>query len=73
MQVMTVSSMIEPGRSAPAALRRGWGVAVLGVAFGVALTLSMQGYQFGKSNHTVYLIDAMRQRSAVRAASTARR
>jgi hypothetical protein len=34
--------------------------AVLCVAFGVALTLAMQGYQFGKSNHTVYLIDALR-------------
>src|SRR3954467_9221219 len=24
------------------------------------LTLAMQGYQFGKSNHTVYLVDALR-------------
>ena len=34
--------------------------AVMGVLFGAALTLCMQGYQFGKSNHTVYLIDALR-------------
>ena len=37
--------------------------AVLAIAFGVALTLAMQGYQFGKSNHTVYLIDALRHTS----------
>src|ERR671912_1179856 len=37
--------------------------AVLAVAFGVALTITMQGYQFGKSNHTVYLIDALRHTS----------
>ena len=36
---------------------------VLAIAFGVALTLTMQGYQFGKSNHTVYLIDALRHTS----------
>lgn len=34
--------------------------AALAIAFGVALTLAMQGYHFGKSNHTVYLIDALR-------------
>jgi hypothetical protein len=37
--------------------------ALAAVAFGVALTLAMQGYQFGQSNHTVYLIDAMRHAS----------
>src|SRR5688572_2301518 len=37
--------------------------AVLAIAFGVALTLSLQGYQFGRSNHTVYLIDALRHAS----------
>src|SRR5215207_136073 len=37
--------------------------AILGVLFGVALTIGMQGYQFGKSNHTVYLLDAMRHAS----------
>src|SRR3954466_14742510 len=35
----------------------------LAVLFGVALTIAMQGYQFGKSNHTVYLLDAMRHAS----------
>jgi hypothetical protein len=34
--------------------------ASLAVLFGVALTIAMQGYQFGTSNHTVYLLDAMR-------------
>src|SRR5690349_2654266 len=37
--------------------------AALAVLFGVALTIAMQGYQFGKSNHTVYLLDAMRHAS----------
>src|SRR5688572_26002969 len=41
-------------------LLRGRVEAALAVAFGVALTLAMQGYQFGRSNHTVYLIDALR-------------
>jgi hypothetical protein len=36
---------------------------VFGVIFGVALTLAIQGYQFGKSNHTVYLLDALRASS----------
>ena len=36
---------------------------ILATAFAVALTLTMQGYQFGKSNHTVYLIDALRHTS----------
>jgi len=31
------------------------------VAFGMALTLCMCGYQFGRSNHTVYLLDALRR------------
>src|SRR5436190_16945543 len=35
--------------------------ACLCIALGVLLTLTMQGYQFGASNHTVYLIDALRQ------------
>lgn len=30
------------------------------IAFGMAMTLCIQGYQFGQSNHTVYLFDAMR-------------
>ena len=35
-------------------------VPALAVAFGAMLTLCLQGYHFGKSNHTVYLIDALR-------------
>lgn len=31
------------------------------IAMGCALTLAIYGYQFGHSNHTVYLIDALRQ------------
>jgi hypothetical protein len=38
---------------------------VLGVAFavlfGVVMSLCVEGYQFGKSNHTVYLLDALRK------------
>ena len=37
--------------------------AYLAIALGVALMLAMQGYHFGKSNHTVYLIDALRHTS----------
>src|SRR5687768_8462856 len=48
---------------APSLVTRARIEAVLAVAFGVALTLSMQGYQFGRSNHTVYLIDALRHTS----------
>ena len=33
------------------------------VVFASALMLAMQGYQFGKSNHTVYLLDALRHAS----------
>src|SRR6185503_4677366 len=33
--------------------------AVLAVLLGVVITFAIQGYQFGKSNHTVYLLDAM--------------
>src|SRR5437868_1456119 len=38
-------------------------VAIFGVIFGVALSLAISGYQFGKSNHTVYLLDAIRHAS----------
>src|SRR5688572_26036217 len=31
------------------------------IAFGMAMTLCIQGYQFGQSNHTVYLFDALRR------------
>ncbi len=30
------------------------------VAIGVGMTLCVRGYQFGRSNHTVYLLDALR-------------
>jgi hypothetical protein len=35
--------------------------ATAAIVFAGLLTLAMQGYQFGGSNHTVYLIDALRQ------------
>jgi hypothetical protein len=31
------------------------------VLFGVVMSLCVEGYQFGKSNHTVYLLDALRK------------
>jgi Domain of unknown function (DUF6798) len=34
---------------------------IVSVLFACLLSLAMQRYQFGKSNHTVYLIDALRQ------------
>ena len=34
--------------------------AVGAILFACALTLCMGGYQFGESNHTVYLLDALR-------------
>jgi hypothetical protein len=33
--------------------------AACSILFACGLTLCMQGYQFGKSNHTVYLLDAL--------------
>jgi hypothetical protein len=33
----------------------------LSVAAGVAITLLIRGYRFGESNHTVYLVDALRR------------
>ena len=33
------------------------------VSLGALVTLTMHGYQFGESNHTVYLLDAMRRAS----------
>ncbi len=33
------------------------------IVFGVTLTLAIRGYQFGGSNHNVYLIDALHQAS----------
>ena len=50
---------------APVRLRLRRRADLLGVAFavlfGVVLTLCVEGYQFGKSNHTVYLLDALRK------------
>src|ERR1051326_5071049 len=34
---------------------------LFGILFGIALTLAINGYQFGQSNHTVYLLDALRR------------
>lgn len=34
--------------------------ALCAITLGVAMTLALRGYQFGHSNHTVYLIDALR-------------
>lgn len=31
------------------------------VLFGIVMSLCVEGYQFGRSNHTVYLLDALRQ------------
>ena len=31
----------------------------MAIAFGVAMSLCVYGYQFGQSNHTVYLLDAI--------------
>ena len=31
------------------------------VLFGIVMSLCVEGYQFGKSNHTVYLLDALRK------------
>ena len=58
--------MTSQERQAPQlpAVRRGYALApVAAVAFASVLMLAMQGYQFGKSNHTVYLIDALRHAS----------
>jgi hypothetical protein len=35
--------------------------ALFAVALGAAMTLCVRGYQFGESNHAVYLIDALRR------------
>src|SRR5436853_7918436 len=34
---------------------------VAAITFGVALVIALQSYQFGHSNHNVYLLDAMRR------------
>jgi hypothetical protein len=47
----------------PVAMMRDKIAAALSIAFAVALTFCMQGYQFGTSNHTVYLLDALRHAS----------
>jgi hypothetical protein len=35
-------------------------ISIVCILLGCALTVAIQGYQFGKSNHTVYLLDALR-------------
>jgi hypothetical protein len=41
---------------------RAWAAArtLCAVALGCAMALTVRGYQFGRSNHTVYLVDALR-------------
>ncbi len=69
-----VSSAAAPATAPapPLTERRNAAVAVsrprfdsLGVAFavlfGIVMSLCVEGYQFGKSNHTVYLLDALRK------------
>jgi len=60
---LTTTTAKEFERSATRSSARPRIEAVLAIGFGVALTLAMQGYQFGRSNHTVYLIDALRHAS----------
>src|SRR5690348_11599477 len=61
MAARMTTQTLSPPRAVPHAARRTRGrVAVACVGFGCALTLALQGYQFGKSNHTVYLLDALR-------------
>lgn len=56
--------------SADGVLRRAWDrvrfevlPGTFAIAFAMTLTLCVRGYQFGGSNHNVYLIDAMHQAS----------
>jgi hypothetical protein len=51
--------------SKPALFKRLWGGVALhqlcAIALGACLTLAVRGYQFGRSNHDVYLLDAVRR------------
>jgi len=51
---MKPSAKIAPQSSSPA-------LAVAAVLLGIAINLVVNGYQFGQSNHSVYLIDALRK------------
>lgn len=50
-----MQKMIQTGRK-PIPIQ-----AMLAIGIGCAVTLAVYGYQFGRSNHSVYLLDAMRQ------------
>ncbi len=50
----------RPGAPVPTATRIHPAQEALSLALGVALTLCVIGYTFGRSNHTVYLADAIR-------------
>src|SRR5438477_9462299 len=41
-------------------LRREWLDEIAAIALGTTITLIVCGYQFGGSNHTVYLVEALR-------------
>lgn len=67
---MTGRDLVIPDDSLPLGRMRAWErvrLEVLPVTFAIAfamtLTLCVRGYQFGGSNHNVYLIDAMHQAS----------
>src|SRR5690606_10558717 len=64
------SATTNPLMERPAAALRGWALwrldvlpATFAIAFGITMTLCVRGYQFGGSNHNVYLVDALRQAS----------
>ena len=63
----TTTTTSEPDHAAPASSSssslRTRLEALLAIACAVALSLTLHGYQFGTSNHTVYLLDALRHTS----------
>jgi hypothetical protein len=53
--------MQTPAEPIPSGRPSGFGLApVTAILVGVAFTLAVHGYQFGESNHTVYLLQAIR-------------
>lgn len=54
---MDASAAIQD-QTSPAAGERRWSVAAA-LALGMGLSLATRGYQFGQSNHNVYLVDAL--------------
>jgi hypothetical protein len=53
--------MRSPIEAAPAQLKSGLQRGLLPLLLGVAITLILRGYQFGGGNHTVYLIEPLRE------------